>query len=310
MRALFLVSYVPEAAAVMRGWRASGHEVAGVWNPRMLRSGPRHRDARLGFLAPRWSMIANAKRAGAPVRIVPPLATWEGRMDALAEVKADVLISVYFNFRIPADMLEIFGDRAVNFHPAPLPRYRGQAPIHMMVLDRTILRDGAMTLHVMTPALDEGPVIGSEPIPFRSDKSLLRYHLNAAKAAESLTRRQLQSFLSGQISAVPQHETEGGFSRLAEVDIGLRSSMEADEIRWRCETFGAMRALPLDDSKPRIVGFDRHLGAPTGRGHLEGFRHLDMDCRDGRIRLLRKMPWSSPLRKLRNIAIQATEPAD
>ena len=290
MRALFLVSYVPEAAAVMRGWRASGHEVAAVWNPRMLRSGPRHRDARVGFLAPRWSMIANAKRAGAPVRIVPPLGTWEGRTDALAEVKADVLISVYFNFRIPADMLEVFGDRAVNFHPAPLPRYRGQAPIHMMVIDRAIRHDGAMTLHVMTPGLDEGPIIASEPVPFPSDKSLLRYHLNAAKAAESLTRRQLQSFLSDQRPAVPQDGTQASFSRLAEVDIGLRSDMDADEIRWRCETFAAMRPLPLDNSKPTIVGFDRYLGLPTGARCSQGFRHLDIDCRDGRIRLLRKMP--------------------
>lgn len=311
MRALFLASYVPEAAAIMRGWLASGNEIAAVWSPQMRSSGLRDRDRRLGFLAPRWSVSRTAGRAGAEISIVPRLSTWAGRFDALAKTGADVLISVYFPFVVPPDMIDAFAGRAVNFHPAPLPRYRGPAPFHAMIIDRSIEREGAMTLHVMAAGLDEGDIIAAEPVAYPENNCMVRYRLRAARAGERLAREQLPAFLDGRIAAVKQDEAQATYVRLADLDMSISADLDAAEIRRRCDAFSTFPALLLRGAKHiKIVGFGGVLGPPTGAPQVHGAITVEMDCRDARIWLKRKRPWSGQLRRVRTMAIHVLEPAN
>jgi len=310
MRALFLAGYEPEAAAAMRGWLASGNEIAAVWNPQMKRSGTRHRDARFALLAPRWSTISVSSRAGAKRSIVPRLATWQGCLEAVAATGADVLISAYFPFRVPQEMIDAFGGRAVNFHPAPLPLYRGPVPFHAMIADHTIERDGAMTLHVMTAGLDEGAIVGREPIAFPADRSLVRYRLRAARAADKLARTMLPDFLDGKIRPTPQDEAIATYFRIQDLKLTISSGLDAEEIRWRCDTLAPQTPVPVNGIPAMVViGFDRILGPPTGEPPTIHRASIDLDCSDARVRLGRKTPWSAPLRKLRTIAIHMSEPA-
>jgi methionyl-tRNA formyltransferase len=307
-RALFLGSMDPAMAAAMRGWLSGGHQIAGVWYGLPKWQGAVHRDARYALVAPQWSVSAVARRHGIPIRRVPRLLSWPGRPEALREIRVDVLVSVYFPFLVPADMLAAFGDRAVNLHPAPLPRYRGPNPFHAMVLDRSILTDGAMTLHVMTDRFDEGPIIAQRPIAFPPDRSFVRYLLGAAGAGRRLMSEALPAYLDGGLAAVPQGEAgTASYARITSDELALSSNLSVEDMRLRCLVFARRRAIPVKGIPDiRVAGFDRELGPATGAPPRIGFLSVDVDAQDRRVRLWRKQPWSSPLGKWRDWAALVT----
>lgn len=310
MKALFLSSYVPEAARAMQGWLDAGHEIAAVWRPELKQQGTRHRDGRLALYAPRWSSTALTRRENVPVHVVPRLSRWEGRLDAARAVGADVLVSVYFPFVVPQDLLDLYGERAVNLHPAPLPRYRGPSPFYAMLADRSIATDGAITLHIMSAGLDEGAIIAAEPVAFPADCSLMRYRFAVARAAYKLMREGLPAFIDGKVAARDQDAAIATYLGFDKIHLTIDDSMSADDIRWRSDAIGTNRPVPIrNHEKLKIVGFGQVLGAPTGQPIRIGRFSIDMDCRDARVGLLRKMPWTSPLRKLREGLMHLREPA-
>jgi folate-dependent phosphoribosylglycinamide formyltransferase PurN len=307
-RALFLAGAVPVAAAAMRGWLAAGHEIAAHWIPSLPRRGMVHRDARLGWLAPRWSTAAVTRRHGIPAREVPRLAGWPERIDAARGTGADVLISAHFPFLVPPDMLALFGPRAVNLHPAPLPRYRGKWALYAMMLDRGILADAAMTLHVMTEDFDEGPIIGRRPVALGSAGDWTRLELAMARAARQLAFATLPAYLDGRIEAEPQDPALASHPRVSAADVAIGPRLSGEAARWLCATIGRHHPLEVASlSGVKIVGVDRDLGPPTCAPPRLSSLAVEMDLADRRFRFRRKRPWTTPVRKLRELAIQLSE---
>lgn len=300
-RAIFLGAFDPAAAAAMRGWLAAGNEIAGFWYWPPKNTGSIHRDARLAWLAPRWSVHAIARRHRIPMRAIPRPSSWTDRVAAFRAEKSDVLVSVYFACMVPADVLEVFGARAVNLHPAPLPRYRGPTPIHAMALDGSILTEGSMTLHVMSSRFDEGDIIAREPIRFPANASFVGYLLDAARAARELAHHALPAYLDGSLSAKPQDEALATYARVTVGDMAISSVLAAEDVRLRCALFARRRALPVAGLPGmRISGFLRELGPPTGAPARRRWMSLDVDLCDRRVRLRLRMPWSSLAGKFRD----------
>jgi methionyl-tRNA formyltransferase len=307
--ALFVGSFNPPAVAVMRAWLAAGHRISAFWRGVTPTMGPVRRDRRLSVVLPRWSVTALARERGFPVRDVPRLSSWPDAEQAVRATGADILISVYFPFVVPAGVLEIFGPRALNFHPAPLPRYRGPSPVQAMVLDRSVLTDGAMTLHVMTPGLDEGPIVAREPVPFPEDLRLDHYRLALAEAAGRLARESLPRYLAGDLHAAPQDVSQASYARVMSPDLALSPRLSADDIEWRCRTFAADRPLEIAGlGGVRIIGFAGRLGPATGAPPEVGPLSVALDVADARIRLRRKLPMVRQIRRLRGLLLMARTP--
>lgn len=205
-RALIVGSIGPVSAAVINSWTEAGNSVAGFWRASATGRGPVRRDRRLAWLLPRWSVASLASKHGFTIRDVSRLATWPQAAAEAEATGADILISVYFSYLIPGQVLDLFPSRAVNFHPAPLPRYRGPSPMAAMLRDRTILTDGCMTLHQVNQAFDEGPIIAREPVAFSANLSVYRYNLDLARAAARLTGGALQRYLRGDLVPVAQDD--------------------------------------------------------------------------------------------------------
>lgn len=89
-----------------------------------------------------------------PKRLVP----------IIAAVAPDLIVCGSFPYRIPPEVVALPRLGAVNFHPAPLPRYRGPNPFRQIY-------DGAATLgatlHRIAPEFDAGQVLAqlSRPMP-------------------------------------------------------------------------------------------------------------------------------------------------
>lgn len=82
----------------------------------------------------------------------------------IAALQPDLLVCGSFPYRIPPEVVAIPRLGAVNFHPAPLPRYRGPNPLRQLYAGEATL--GA-TLHRIAPEFDAGPILAqvSRPAP-------------------------------------------------------------------------------------------------------------------------------------------------
>ena len=307
MRALFLATPNLTAARVLWRWLAAGHEVAEFWYPEKLGRHGWRRDRRIPLLAPEWSVSAALRRHGITARAVPPPAKNEPELIELAaRLGADVLICCYFPYRIGPGLLDLFGPRAVNFHPALLPAYRGPMPTLAMMLAGESHRHGGMTLHVLSPEMDAGDIIAATPVPTEADDTLLQWRLGLARAAGELAAGPLPAFLAGATVAQPQAGQASYIKTLAKEWAEIDRQWSSMRVRETLRRLGSQHPLrvAIDADRVTVKGFVRRLGPPTGQPALRSRRRLTLDVADGRIVLAtrrRYKAWQS-LRELLTIA--------
>jgi len=69
-------------------------------------------------LSPRWSARLLLQRHAVPAMTVPRLRDWAGAEAAIAALGVDTLITCMTMMIVPPRLLDLFGRRAVNLHPA------------------------------------------------------------------------------------------------------------------------------------------------------------------------------------------------
>ncbi|GAB7095079.1 formyltransferase family protein [Halolamina litorea] len=126
-------------------------------------------------------VVANGEDApvldGAEDRGVPAVAVERGDdesredheariLDALADYEFDVLCLDGFMRVLSPEFLDSV-DTVLNVHPSLLPSFPG-ADAHAQTLDANVRTAGA-TVHVVTEAVDEGPIVAQESVPVFED---------------------------------------------------------------------------------------------------------------------------------------------
>lgn len=304
MRALFLATPNLTAARVLWRWLEAGHEVAGFWHP-----GDKgwHQDRRIGLLNRHWSVSAALRRHGIASQAVPPPAQVESELLTQADrLGADVLICCYFTHRITPGLLDLFGSRAVNFHPALLPAYRGPLPTLAMMLAGDSERHGGMTLHVLSPELDAGDIIAATRVPCPAGATLLQWRLALARAAGELAAGPLPAFLAGATGAQPQAGPASYVRTLPAAGTVIDAGWTVERVRETLRRLGNQHPLRLaaPDGAVTVKGFVRRLGPPSGHPLQQLGRRLAVDVADARIVLAsrsRFKAWQS-LQELLTIA--------
>jgi len=211
-------------------------------------------------------------------------------------LSADVLLCAFFRYVVPPEMLDLFGGRAVNFHPALLPQYRGPAPRFRMILNEDVDRCGGVTMHVMSPELDEGDVIASRRVPWPQRGSFAAWDLQAARAVSSMVEAELIDFLAGERVATPQREPSSWARRIAPADVLLDARMTAAHMRDVVERLADVVPLRVTapDGRRRIWRFRKTLGPATGEPPHWTRRRVSLDAADQRVLL---EGWRRPARK-------------
>lgn len=87
----------------------------------------------------------------------------------LEEIKPDYIFSISFPFLIPESVLSYGHDKFINFHPGPLPRYRGPMPIFEVLRNQE--NKTAICAHFMNNKFDEGHIIFNEPITIEKNET-------------------------------------------------------------------------------------------------------------------------------------------
>lgn len=289
----------------MRGWLSAGHHIAAIWIPHRLPARMFRRDSRLRLLSPQWSMADVARRHGIPVLEVPPLTGWAQAADSARAVGADALVSAYFSYLVPGGILDLFDGRAVNLHPAPLPRYRGPQPARSMMLDGSIMTDACVTLHAMADRFDTGDIIATRSVAVSRDRMPARLMLAFARAGAQLAASDLPAYLDGQRQALPQDESEAGYCRLAPGAMEIGPHLDSETVRRILDLTLVRSVAGLDGVD--VDGLARRIGPSLGQPPAAGMLNVDVDLADGRFRLRRKRPWTKPFRTAADLAIQVME---
>ncbi len=107
--------------------------------------------------------LARARRAGVVTRVVdhtahPGREAFEAELDqALRDAGAEIVCLAGFMRVLTAGFVDTWRDRLLNVHPALLPAFRGLRT-HARALEAGVRVHGC-TVHVVRPALDDGPVV-------------------------------------------------------------------------------------------------------------------------------------------------------
>lgn len=137
------------------------------------------------------------------LRVVTParLRSPEGR-DALRNFRPDGLLLVSYGQLVPADLLELGSRPPLNVHPSLLPRHRGAAPVAATILAGD--RAGGVTLMVMTPELDAGPIARQWAVPLSGRETTPELETALADLAAEVVPPELDRWASGSLHPEPQ----------------------------------------------------------------------------------------------------------
>ncbi|MEH6750700.1 MAG: phosphoribosylglycinamide formyltransferase [Paracoccaceae bacterium] len=81
----------------------------------------------------------------------------------LDRASPDILCLAGFMRVLTADFVEQWAGRMLNIHPSLLPKYKG-LHTHARALEAGDAEAGC-TVHLVTPALDDGPILGQARVP-------------------------------------------------------------------------------------------------------------------------------------------------
>ena len=295
-RALLIGQGTILTAAVLKGWLASGNEVAEIWSAPRERLSQSQRTMR--HWAPDWSVLQLARRHRIAVFENPPMRTWEGGIRRISDLRVDTLISAVTMQILPQAILDVFGARAVNFHPALLPHYRGPSPYLGTLLDGCENDRAGVTLHILSAGIDEGPMIAQLPVRFDDvGRSYPRWLVAHAVAAGSLAHNVLPAYLAGRLPTISQGA--GSYRRVGEdaMIMGGRNLAKVSQILERIGMTGRVSVV-LPDRKVRVLSIQRIAGPPTGAAPSIAPLGLSMDLADARVTLARWTLANDGLEKL------------
>ncbi|WP_306046164.1 methionyl-tRNA formyltransferase [Nioella sp. MMSF_3534] len=246
MRVIFMGT--PEfSVPVLEALVAAGHEIAAVYcqPPRPAGRGKKERPT---------PVHARAVELGLEVRHPVSLKGAEEQAE-FADLKADVAVVVAYGLLLPQAVLDAPVRGCLNIHASLLPRWRGAAPIHRVIMAGD--QETGVCIMQMEAGLDTGPVLLRKALTIGAEETTQDLHdrlsaLGAAAIVEALDRLP---------ELVPEPQPEEGVTYAHKID-----KAEA-RVDW---------SLPADRIDRQIRGLSPFPGAWTT---LHGKRLKLLRCR-------------------------------
>ena len=131
-------------------------------------------------------------------------------VQALRELKPDVVAVVAYGRILPQRVLDIPARGCVNIHASLLPQYRGSAPYQWAVLDG--LTETGVTAQHMALKMDAGDIIDVAKTPIGPDETAGELLDKLAVLGADLLSRVLTRFEAGDVAGTPQNEADVSFA--------------------------------------------------------------------------------------------------
>ena len=201
MRVVFMGT--PDIAATcLKKILSDGFEVVGVYTQP---DRPKGRGMKMVFSPVKEVALA----AGIPV-LQPENFRADEDVEALRELKPDVVAAVAYGRILPQRVLDIPTKGCVNIHASLLPQYRGSAPYQWAVLDG--LTETGVTAQHMALKMDAGDIIDVAKTPIGENETAGELLDRLAVLGADLLSRVLTRFEKDDVAGVPQNEAEVSFA--------------------------------------------------------------------------------------------------
>lgn len=224
-------------------------------------------------------------------------------MAQIRSLNVDSAVVVAFGQILKPEFLDIFHFSAVNVHSSLLPRWRGAAPMQRALMADD--KETGVSLQVIVPQLDAGPVIGVRKVELTDDMDIVRlYDLLKQKSCELVTI-EFMDYIRGNLIAKPQDPSQ--------VTIAKKIKKEEGLINWSKsarEIFNQIRALKgwpgtwTFHSGKQLKIISAQIHEMTGSGNKAGQvlnvadSGLVIQCGSGTLRVIEVQPESRSAMKV------------
>ncbi len=131
-------------------------------------------------------------------------------LDAVRGLAPDLGVTAAYGSILPLALLNIPRLGCLNLHASLLPRWRGAAPIQRAIMAGDEIT--GVSLMVMEPGLDTGPVVDAVEVPIMEDDTGTSLERKTATAGAELLARTLPAWEKGDIAPVPQDDSRATYA--------------------------------------------------------------------------------------------------
>ena len=122
---------------------------------------------------------------------------------------SDFAISFSYPLRLSLNTIRYFNNRIYNFHPADLPKYRGNLPTVWPILNGD--KHAYYTLHKVTKNFDQGPIIDKIRIKIYHNDTGISLYKKLLEKLPTILSKNLQSLILNKMSYKKQNEKKAKF---------------------------------------------------------------------------------------------------
>ncbi len=162
--------------------------------------------------------------------------------EALNKTPFDYLLSIVNAQILPAAILNLPRQFAINFHDAPLPRYAGVHATSWAILNQE--KSHGITWHVAIETVDAGDILQQVMVPITEDETALSLNLKCYEAALQSFPDLVKSLAKHSYQCQPQDLSQRSYFGLHQKPAGdgwidWNASAEAIERLFRATQFGS-----------------------------------------------------------------------
>lgn len=207
----------------------------------------------------------------------------------------DVVFVLGCPHKIPGEILEIPQFGFVNFHPAPLPQYRGPEPVFWLLKNQE--KAGGLTAHIMTEEMDRGDIVEFIEIPIEKTDTHSLYTAKYVSLFPEMFRRITNTLTQNRkFTHSPQDESNAEYYNRAEyqdllINFNQHTPEDIESLTAACNsTYGGayslFRNMPIRINQ--ATRYDKPVadiikpGTVLATKELEG---LVVKCKSGAITL-------------------------
>lgn len=180
--------------------------------------------------------IPNSPTAAVARTLGLPLLSLEDVYERIEDgrLKVDVAVSFVFWRKIKAPLLGHPGCGILNFHPAPLPEYKGTAGYNLAILHG--LDQWSVTAHYIDHGIDTGNIIDRFSFSIDSDEeTALTLERKSQSFMLSLYKKVMRRVLS--FGILPSEKNEGGrYVSRAEME-AMKKIVDGDDVDRKIRAF-------------------------------------------------------------------------
>ncbi|WP_430406707.1 methionyl-tRNA formyltransferase [Fluviicola sp.] len=177
------------------------------------------------------SVSQASSASGIPFKSFPTKQSASELREWIEEINPDYIFSISFPFLIDSETLEFGKNKFINFHPGPLPNFRGPMPIFEVL--RYQEKQTAISVHFMSEQFDEGELILSDPLAIEPNETFgtLATKMSKHVAQVALNLANMLQFAS-KVPSLPQTENEARYFEFPTLEDTLVNwkNMSASEI--------------------------------------------------------------------------------